>query len=529
MSITDTNFLNAVKQAPVGISVFKGLDFVVEMANNTYLEIVDRTETEFVGRSLFDSLPEVKDVVEPLLRKVMTTGEPHYGLEFPVTLNRFGNSELTYFNFVYQPLIEADGTISGVIVVANEVSASVRSKHALAESEREFRNMVMQSPIPMTIFRGRDYVIEMANRVMFENIWRKKESDIIGKKMLEVFPELNNQKYPELLDQVYTTGKAHREVESYALIKGDNGLQEFYLDFEYAPLFETDNSISGILITVNDATSKVKARQKIEQAEESTRQFAAKLEAMVNERTRELAIANEHLQQTNRELERSNADLEKFAYAASHDMKEPIRKIRYFTDLITRKSNITEEGRGFLEKIDLAAGRMSALINDLLAFAQISTIPKTPEKIITNELIKQTITDLELEINESGASIIYNNIPDIEGHTNQVQQAIQNLLSNAIKFRSPDRQPEIQISYLPDDTYHVLEFKDNGIGFDPSQSDHIFEVFTRLHNRSIYSGTGIGLSIVRKVMDNHNGFVKATSSEGNGSLFRLYFPVIAGI
>ncbi len=268
---SEKRFRNIVKQAPLGITIFRGLDFMVEMANESYLNIIDRKEADFVGRRLFDSLPEVKEAVEPLLKDVLKTGRPYFGTEFPVYINRYGKKELSYFNFVYHPLREDNGDIGGIIVVASDITASVKTKHELAESEKQFRNLVMQSPIPMTIFMGEDHIIELANTNMMEKIWRKKESDVIGKKALDVFPELSNQKYPQLLKEVYTSGKVHRENESVAYVEGDDGLKKFYLDFEYAPLYGIDRSINGILITVNDVTEKVEARHRVENAEERLR------------------------------------------------------------------------------------------------------------------------------------------------------------------------------------------------------------------------------------------------------------------
>ncbi len=264
---SEKRFRNMVQQAPVGIAIFKGPQFTAELANATYLLIVDRDEDKFVGKPLFDSLPETKDAVASLLNNVLTTGIPYYGTEFPVTLNRHGKKDLTYFNFVYHPLIEEDSKVTGVIVVANEVTGMVEAKHYLEESEKQFRNVVMQSPVPMAIFRGKDFVVELANAEMFTKMWRRKEEEVIGKKLLDVFPELKRQKYNELLLQVYKTGNPIRENESVAYVDGVDGMKRFYLDYEYAPLFDTDGSVSGIIVTVNDMTEKVEARKELEMAE----------------------------------------------------------------------------------------------------------------------------------------------------------------------------------------------------------------------------------------------------------------------
>ncbi len=531
-----------MQQAPVGITILRGPEFIVEMANDRYLEIVDRPASQFTGHPLFESLPEIREAIEPLMKQVFATGVPYYGTEFPITLNRFGNSGLAYFTFVCQPLREQNGNIRGLIVAVNEVTSIVRTRESLLETEQQFRYMVMQSPVPMTIFRGPEFVIEVANRMMVETIWRKRKEDLLGKKVLDVFPELHSQKYPELLRQVWKTGKVHREIESYALIAGDDGMQAFYFDYEYAPLFEPGGEISGIMVTVNDATQKVKARQRIEQAEESTRQFATKLEAMVKDRTNELAQANAELTQMNSELERSNGDLEKFAYAASHDMKEPIRKVHFFAELLSRKlkspGNV-DEAIEYVEKIRQAATRMSTLIDDLLTFAQTSIAPAIMDKVDLSEIIRQVMGDLEVQIKNSHATINFDEHIFIYGHESQLRQALYNLINNAVKFRKPGGAPVINITCrrvrgididLPlspmelSQQFDVVEIQDNGIGFEPSQAEKIFDVFTRLHSRDRYTGSGVGLSIVRRVMEHHGGYVRALSSLQGGALFQLYFP-----
>jgi len=267
----EKRFRESVQQAPLGIAILSGANFITEQANDAYLLIIDRTADEFIGRPVFDAMPEVKEVVEPLFNEVVRTGTPFYGNEFVVPLKRAGKLEQAYFNFVYHPLKNNDGSISGIMVMAMEVTTIVKAKHLLEESEKHFRNVVMQSPVPMTILRGNDYVIESANQAMLEKVWRKSAEEVIGKSILQVFPELNEQKYPELLEKVFTSAETHSEKESIAYVEGNDGMKKFYLDFEYAPLFEPDSSISGIMITVTDVTDKVEARKKVEDAEERLR------------------------------------------------------------------------------------------------------------------------------------------------------------------------------------------------------------------------------------------------------------------
>lgn len=268
---SEKRFRNIVKQLPLGIGIFKGPDLIVEMANQTYLHIIDKEEDQIMGKPIFDSVPEAKDTVFPLLKNVYETGIPYYTDELPVTLNRYNKEELGYFNLVFYPLKEECQTIKGVIVVAYEVTEEVKARHLLAESENAFRKIVMESPIAMAIFRGKDYIIEMVNNTLMRDIWQKEEKDFIGRPLLEVFPELHNQKYPELLNDVLENGKTIRENESVAYVNVKDKLKKFYLDYEYTTLYEKNGKASGIMCTVYDVTSKVKARKKVETAEERVR------------------------------------------------------------------------------------------------------------------------------------------------------------------------------------------------------------------------------------------------------------------
>lgn len=251
---------NYFSQAPIGICILKGPAFEIEMANSLYLQLVDKDQ-HFIGQLLFDALPELKgQAIEGVLDEVYTTGVAYVGDEVGVYLVRNGEKKLYYFNFVYQPLYEDNGSVLGIIVVCTEVTGMVAAKMSLLEKEKEFRNMVMQSPIAMAIFRGEDLIIEIANTTVQE-IWRKDFSEVEGRSILEVFPELKTQKYAELLHNVMKTGVPHRETEALAEVVSHDGSRWYYLDFEYAPLYDTNGTVNGILCTVNDVSERVKARE----------------------------------------------------------------------------------------------------------------------------------------------------------------------------------------------------------------------------------------------------------------------------
>jgi signal transduction histidine kinase len=256
----------------------------------------------------------------------------------------------------------------------------------------------------------------------------------------------------------------------------------------------------------------------------------------------EVKEAQLHLEQLVEELRRSNSNLEDFAYAASHDLKEPIRKIRVFAEQLRTKyaDQLDEAGCRTFERLELAASRMNLLIEDLLQYAHVNQGIETLEEVDLNLKVQKALEDLELSIEEKGAIIHVDDLPVVSGNKRQLQQLFQNLIGNAIKYHKPGAAPEVWISaerqkgrdsglHLPaaqlEASYHVITVRDNGIGFDQKDADRIFHVFTRLHSGSEYKGTGVGLSIVRKVAENHKGLMKVESAPGAGASFRVYLPV----
>lgn len=263
----DNRFRTSIKQAPVSIGVYSGPELIIEMVNDNFLELADLKETDVIGKPFFEALPDSREGLEKILKQVYLTGETFKGTEFPVTIKRHGKTEIGYFNFISQALREDNGEISGTIGIATEVTELVEAKHALAESEKKFRNLVMDSPIPMAIFRGKEHTIELANEAMINNIWRKKSKDILGRGLIDVFPELKDQKFIPLLNKVLETGVHYQEKEALAIVGGDDGVRKLFVDIDYSPLIGSDNIIVGLIVTVIDVTEKVLSRKKIEEAE----------------------------------------------------------------------------------------------------------------------------------------------------------------------------------------------------------------------------------------------------------------------
>jgi len=239
------------------------------------------------------------------------------------------------------------------------------------------------------------------------------------------------------------------------------------------------------------------------------------------------------------ELKHSNANLEEFAYAASHDLQEPLRKIHYFSERLRKGigDKLAGEENRMFERMESAAKRMSQLINDLLTYSQVSRNKGAFYEVNLKQLAQQAISDLETTILEKKANVTLANLPVILGNDVQLRQLFQNLLSNSLKYSQRDQPPVVAISCTVVDKtvnnetkkYYKIEITDNGIGFEQEHADRIFKVFHRLHGQSEYPGTGIGLAIVQKVVQNHNGTISAESQPGKGAKFIIHLPELESV
>ena len=253
-------------------------------------------------------------------------------------------------------------------------------------------------------------------------------------------------------------------------------------------------------------------------------------------------IKNElKLKENNLALKRSNAELESFNRVASHDLQEPLRKIQIFISRIYdgEINNLTEKGQTYFNKINDSASRMQSLIHHLLIYSRVNKTDKTFKKVDLNVIIKKVKEDLIERIEENNVEIISSKLPIVNGVSFQIEQLFNNIISNAIKYSKADVSPIINLTSSistynakrtndPTDNkkYLKISVNDNGIGFDQEHSKKIFELFQRLHNQNEYSGTGIGLAICKKIIENHKGFIVADSTLNEGTTFHIYFPTI---
>ena len=231
------------------------------------------------------------------------------------------------------------------------------------------------------------------------------------------------------------------------------------------------------------------------------------------------------LQDTLRELERSNRELQEFAFVASHDLQEPLRKIQAFSErLESQAESLSEEGRDYLQRMSQAASRMQSLIRDLLAYSRVTTRGQPFVSVELDQILDGVLQDMETSLESSGAEIQRSPLPPLQGDPTQLRQLLQNLLSNAVKFHQENQPPRVRIyAERQSPKEWTLCVADNGIGFEEKYLDRIFNPFQRLHGRQAYPGTGIGLAIVKKIVERHGASITANSQPGQGTTFRIRF------
>ena len=273
---------------------------------------------------------------------------------------------------------------------------------------------------------------------------------------------------------------------------------------------------------------KIKTFSRLYKQTKELNDIKSNLEQKVEARTIQLTEAN-------KELEISNAELQQYAFIASHDLQEPLRKIITFSQIVKERF-VVDEGNHYMNRIISSSERMRTLINDLLSYSKLSATLEFVSMPL-NAVIKDTVTDLELVIKETKAKLVIDELPTIEIIPDQLRQVFQNIISNALKFSKHDTEPEIKIwaDFTKEKSiqsqpaekgdYCRIYIADNGIGFNEQYLDKIFTMFQRLHGRAEYEGTGIGLSIVKKIIEKHNGIVSAKSKEEEGTTFIIVLPV----
>ncbi len=444
---------------------------------------------------------------------------------------------------------------TAVEVALRESQAREKEARTEAEAQRQkLKALLEQSPVGIGFFQGPDQVVTVANQRICE-MWGYLPQQVLGRPLLEGVPELKGQGFDGLIREVFLSGVPYRGQEVPAQLLRNGQLVTTYYNFVFQPLYDGQGSIMGVIDVVIEVTDLVKARKQVQQLNEelaaTNEEMAAtneelmaaieelykaknaleglnsSLEARVSERTQQVDASNRHLESANGQLQKINNDLNTFVYTASHDLKAPIVNIEGLLTALQKRLG-PEAGQNELVKellglLNTQVNRFKSTIEALTDVARIGK--ESAEDIEGIELapvLAEVLEDLDQARQQAAAQIEIelDHLP-VQFSRKNLKSVFYNLLSNAIKYRCPERQLLIKITSRVQGDYYVLSVQDNGLGVNTQQGEKMFTLFKRFHTH--VPGTGIGLHIVKKMVENAEGKIEVESQVGIGSTFSVYF------
>lgn len=509
---------------------------LIQLYNDGYRELMGNKHPAGLGQPTQQCWPEVWHINQPIYERVWAGASFSFDdALYPIT--RSGTLQDAWFTLAYSPILDESGRVGGILVTVIETTHRLQKEHqreqALLNSEEKYRTLFESIDEGFCIIELRFDQTGLALDYRFLDVNPTFEQqtglhNALGQWVRQLAPTLE-QHWFDIYGQVAQTGQDHRfEAEAAALGR-------WYDVYAFRVGKPGDNNV-GVLF--NDITRRKQVEETLRQSEERYRLLSQDLEKQVARRTDELGQVVE-------DLKRSNENLQTFAYMASHDLQEPLRKVQQFGNLLQAQyGQQLGEGLDYLVRMQSATVRMSTLIKDLLSYSSIAVGRDRGSPLALDVVVQQALSSLEILLEETNAQVKVEALPQVVGDATQLGQLFQNLLANAVKFSRVDRQgvarvPQILIrakrvpasaltgSKMPVQlatTYHQIDVADNGIGFEEKDRERIFLVFQRLHGRHEFSGTGIGLAICRKVVENHGGLITASSQPGQGATFTVYLP-----
>ena len=410
-----------------------------------------------------------------------------------------------------RPIFDSSGNVIQAVNMLVDITEHKKHEQAVRESEEMFRTMAEQAPVII-------YLADENGQITYLN---SKWTEFTGQPVDQGYGKgWINFIHPEDKELILKTWSDTTSVQEQYDLKfrfQNANKQETVVRVSGTPRFNSVRQFTGYIGVLQDIT-----------LQELTQAY---LEKQVEDRTRQL-------QKSNEDLEESNSELEAFASVASHDLQEPLRKIRTFAEMVAVNLDDEKKVRTYIQKITDASGKMMFLIKELLNFSKLSKSGHVYTEVNLNKVLETMKDDFELLILEEGASIASGKLPVIEGVELHLNQLFNNLISNSLKFRTQDVIPVITINSRrltktevldrstlnPELDYFDISFHDNGIGFSQENAEEIFTIFQRLHNRQSYQGTGIGLAVCKKIANNHQGEIYAVSNENEGATFHVILP-----
>ena len=498
------------EQTPAAVGLLRGSEHRMEYINPAFQALFPGRL--LLERTIAEAQPEAAaQGFVTLLDGVYQTGETYFGNELPLAIAQPDGQpdQIKFFNFTYQPYRE-NGTIVGISVFTYDVTVQVLARREADQQRELLHTLFMDAPAPIAILDGPSYVYQLVNPA-YQQIFPGRA--LAGRPVFEALPELADTAVPGLLGHVYATGEPFVAQElPLQLARYDGGeLQELFFNFTYQPRRNAHGQIDGILVFAYEVTEQVRARQAVEDSRHQAQAMAD-----------ELATANQRLRRT-------NADLDTFVYTASHDLKSPIANLEgLFTAL---RQQLPDEALAaplvtrLLGMMDGAVERFRETLAHLTDVSKLQQADGPPaEAVNLAALVRAVRLDLAIDLAAAGASLTVDvsACPTVHFSAKNLRSIVYNLLSNALKYRAPDRLPVIALRCRRTDGQLVLEVQDNGLGLDATQQSKLFGMFQRLHSH--VEGSGVGLYMVKRMVENAGGTITVQSQPDVGSTFIVALP-----
>lgn len=504
----------AIIQSSDDAIISKTLDGIITSWNNSAERIFGYTAQEMIGTHITRIVPFDRLDEEPRILNRLKRGERIDHFE---TKRITKDGKLLDISLCISPVKNSKGVIIGASKIARDITAQKRAEQLIRESEERIRESEERLRLAVEIAELGMWDLDLSTGLTTTSPEHRK---ILGypkteqwskARFLEMVHPADRSMVEQAIQAALKTGKI--SYEARIIVTGNT---ERWIRVNGTTIYDKKHNPIRLLGTVLDITDQKKAKDE--------------LEKMVLARTSELMTTNE-------QLEKSNHELEQFAYIASHDLQEPLRKIQTFADMVKEHLHESEIAEKYFNKINSSAKRMSSLINDVLNYSRLT---KTGEQFVTtdlNKVLQDVLSDYELLIEQKQAVVTYTDLPSIKGIPLQLHQLFSNLISNSLKFS--ESKPQITITgkmlthkevkayarLKKNNKFVQLVFRDNGVGFEQQYAEQIFIIFQRLNNLKTYSGTGIGLALCKKIVDHHDGIITAESEIGQGATFNVILPV----
>ncbi|MET4076776.1 PAS domain-containing protein [Hymenobacter sp. UYCo722] len=501
------SFYAIFDQAPALIQLLRAPHHRIEYVNAAYQHLFG--DRQLVGLDLNDALPELREQgFLALMNRVYETGETYFGVEHPFTVPAVADqpARVAYFTFVYEAYRQ-NGQIAGISVFAFEVTEQVLARQQREAQQAELQRVFEQAPVAICVFRGPANVFEVVNPLMADILGRR-AGELMGRPFFEVMPELAAQGLLELLDGVRQTGVSFVAQEQ-ALRLGHPAGGMRYFNYVYQPLLDAEGPITGVVCVATEVTDEVRARQQVQAFGE------------------EMQATNAELHDTNNRLLRTNSDLDTFVYTASHDLKAPISNIEGLLLALRHDlpAAVLQQGMitRLLDLIQDSVERFQQTIGHLTDISQLQQ-PEAIETVNLRALIQGVQLDLGplIESAQARLTVAVDGCEAVRVAPKTLRSVVYNLLSNAVKYRHADRAPLVQLRARCTPSQLALEVQDNGLGLSEAQQGQLFGMFRRLHTH--VEGSGVGLFMVKRLIENAGGTIAVHSQVGEGTTFTVTLP-----